>query len=394
MVPPFLHGQDSQHSDLRNNQQWLKTVAWQLSVQNRKCDDQQMPMHYPVDISRDLMSIKSQFTTRTTETLGVPLVAKLLDITCTLIDVLSMRPSSGDIFTVGPREQLQSLLQLLAVLRNGDHHFMPLLLAKVHEILPRLVDPRLQRAPDNAACSIDIFDGFGNAGMAQPPLMPEFKTEPFTPAPMSRLDEMATDSASSTGGPSGADMTSPFPMVSSPAIMSPGIEYPHMGEFNTMPDIISPMGHPQQSAMNQQQAMNHSQQQPQHQHHPPQHQQFHHGISPHSMDQSQALGGQIHNGMHSSVGHSLTQARNITGVGQPQALAQNQGYSHLNQMSGILHHHQQPQRSNSFAMHQPAPVPRTVGDFHAMQRAGSDNVAMNPLGLSSVGPDMDFSALR
>ena len=51
------------------------------------------------------------------------------------------------------------------------------------------------------------------------------------------------------------------------------------------------------------------------------------------------------------------------------------------------------QRTNSFAMGgQPAQI-RTVGDFHAIQRSGSDVNPMTPLGLSNMGPEMDFNTL-
>ncbi|KAG6010377.1 hypothetical protein E4U21_006941 [Claviceps maximensis] len=59
---------------------------------------------------------------------------------------------------------------MIAVARNGDFRYLPLLMNKVGEILPRMTNPMLQNAPENANfVTMDIFDGFGNAGMAQPP---------------------------------------------------------------------------------------------------------------------------------------------------------------------------------------------------------------------------------
>ncbi|KAI2602451.1 fungal-specific transcription factor domain-containing protein [Hypoxylon sp. NC1633] len=381
MIPPYMNVQDS---DLRANQQWLKTITWHLSMQNGcvpQGSQDQMQMQYPIDISRDLMSMTSQFSTQSTELLGMPLVAKLLDISSALIDVLSILPSSGDPFSMGPREQLNSLSQLLSVLRNGDHHFLPLLLNKVHDVLPRLANPMLQRAPDNACLqNIDIFDGFGNAGMAQPPMM-DFKTEPYTPSSMQHIQEIGTDSGHSSNGD---DMKSPFPVVSSPAIMSPGVEY-HGSDFNSIPDLMSPIGQAPQHGLGQQGSLNPQQSHHQHQHH----------NLPHGINQNHTISNTMQTDIHTNLSHGINQPTNIANMGQQQNMTQN---SQFGMLSNILHR-QPPQRANSFIMHpphqhQPSQIPRTVGDFHALQRANSENVAMNSLGLSHLNAEVDFSGLR
>lgn len=378
MIPPYMNVQDS---DLRANQQWLKTITWHLSMQNG-CSPQgnqdQMQFQYPIDMSRDLMSMTSQFSTQSTELLGMPLVAKLLDISSALIEVLHIAPASGDIFSVGPREQLNSLLQLLSVLRSGDHHFLPLLLNKVHDVLPRLANPLLQRAPENSCMqNIDIFDGFGNNGMAQP-MMTDFKTEPYTPGSMQHIQDIGTDSNHSNNGD---DMKSPFPVVSSPPIMSPGVDY-HGSDFNSIPDLISPIGQPSQHALNQQGPLN--PQQPHHQHQ-------HHNLPSHGMNQNH---NPMQTDLHANLGHNLNQPTNMANMGQ-QNMTQNPQFS---MMSNMLHR-QPPQRANSFMMHQshqhqPSQIPRTVGDFHALQRANSENVSMNTIGLGHMNAEVDFSGLR
>ena len=415
MIIPYIHGQDQEQSELRTSKQWLKSIVWQLNMQNgcvpQKCEDQ-VPFQYQVDMSRDAVSLTSQFSTQGTEILGVPMVAKLLELTCSLTDVLVSQPSSGSIFTVGPREQLRSVLQILSAIRNGEHHFVPLLLNKVHEILPRLVNPILQRMPDDA-CSVDIFDGFGNAGMAQPPMITEFKTEPFTPGPVTRMEDIVNDSSSSSGAPSNPDMSTPFPMISSPAVMSPTIEYPNLGsDFNSIPDMMNTMGQGSQSTLANQGALNQqpqNQRQPQHQHqhqhqhhhphqhqHPHQHHQHQHqhqhsNISSQCMDQNPSISNQLQHGVHNNLGRGLTQPQGMVGVNHSQKLAQTQAYGHINQsmMNGLIHR-PPAQRTNSFAMHQPPHIPRTVGDFHALQRANSDNGPINALGLGSMGNEMDY----
>ncbi|KAI1774262.1 fungal-specific transcription factor domain-containing protein [Hypoxylon cercidicola] len=378
MIPPYMNVQDS---DLRANQQWLKTITWHLSMQNG-CSPQgnqdQMQFQYPIDMSRDLMSMTSQFSNQSTELLGMPLVAKLLEISSALIEVLHSAPPSGDIFSVGPREQLNSLLQLLSVLRSGDHHFLPLLLNKVHDILPRLANPLLQRAPENACMqNMDIFDGFGNNGMAQP-MMTDFKTEPYTPGSMQHIQDIGTDSNHSN---SGDDMKSPFPVGSSPPMMSPGVDY-HGSDFNSIPDIISPIGPPSQHTLSQPGPLN--PQQPHHQHQ-------HHNLPSHGMNQTH---NPMQSDLHAGLGHNLNQPTNMASMGQ-QNMTQNPQF---NLMSNMMHR-QPPQRANSFMMHQPhqhqpSQIPRTVGDFHALQRGNSENVTMNSIGLGHMNAEVDFSGLR
>lgn len=369
--------------DQRLIQQWLKPAIWQLNMQHG-CIPQngQDQLHYQIDMSRELISMTSQFQTQSTELLGVPLVAKLLDIASALTDVLAMHPASPDPFTMGPREHLNSLLQILASLRNGDHHFLPLLLDKVHDVLPRLANPMLQRAPENACmANIDIFDGFGNAGMAQPQMLTDFKTEPYTSNTVPQLQDIpAVDSNSSTAG---SDLKSPFPMASSPAVMSPNGEYAPGTDFNSMPDILmSPMGQPQQSSLGQAGTMNN-------QHH---HQHQLHSMVTQNITQNHHLNSQMSVEMHNNLANGLNQTTNYVNVGQPQ----NQSYNQPNQsiMNNIMHR-TPPQRNNSFIIHQhqPTQIPRTVGDFHALQRANSENVVMNPISLRQMQPEMDFSSL-
>lgn len=370
--------------DQRLIQQWLKPAVWQLNMQHG-CVPQnsQDQLHYQIDMSRELMSMTSQFQTQSTELLGVPLVAKLLDIACALIDVLAMQPASPDPFTMGPREHLNSLLQILSCLRNGDHHLLPLLLDKVHDVLPRLTNPMLQRAPENACIpNIDIFDGFGNAGMAQPPILTDFKTEPYTPNGVSHMQDIPpVDSNSSSGG---SDMKSPFSMVSSPTVMSSNGEYASGNEFNAMPDIImSPIDQPPQSSLGQPGTM--GAQQPHHQH------QMHTLVSQ-NINGNHPLNNQMSVEMHNNLVNGVNQNTNYVNVGQPQS--QPYGQSTQNMMNNIMHR-TPPQRANSFIIHQHqhTQIPRTVGDFHALQRANSENVSMNSMSMRHMQPEMDFSSL-
>lgn len=94
-----------------------------------------------------------------------------------LTDVLSVSPPPSDPFGPAPTDYLNQFLFLLSSLRNGDTRFRPLLLSKINDILPRLVTPMLQTMPEPssgmAPGGVDIFDGFGNAGMGVPTSLPQ-----------------------------------------------------------------------------------------------------------------------------------------------------------------------------------------------------------------------------
>ena len=100
------------------------------------------------------------------------------------------------------------------------------------------------------------------------------------------------------------------------------------------------------------------------------------------------------------TGQSLEQTHNIVGAvrnqpypGSLSGLTKN-GMNNNNGNMGATNLVMRPQhqRSSSFAI--PGQQIRTVGDFQALQRANSDMSSLSPLGLNSLGADLDFSALR
>jgi hypothetical protein len=277
-LPTYLNSTDNQAADLRTSQQWLRTMVWQLSMQNGCLssghEDPSMTFQYPVDISRDLVAMTAQFPRSSMEVHGiglvctlpqlsvyanVPKIEKLFDVACSLTDVLSLLPPNPDPFQLGPKDYLHDFMTLLSILRNGDNRFLPLLLSKVNDVLPRLVNPMLQTVPDtaaNALCDVDIFDGFGNAGIGVPSQFPgyngngssgEFKVEPTeqdfgngTSSGMPSYDKRIEGLASPiTAGESSdtSSFTSP-PMLQSPMEYS-GIDYTSYQNLN----IAQPLQH-------------------------------------------------------------------------------------------------------------------------------------------------------
>ncbi|EEY23292.1 C6 zinc finger protein [Verticillium alfalfae VaMs.102] len=335
MLPTYLC-QDDNLSNLHTNQQWLKSTHWQLSngsMSSHNADG--IDWQVPRDLSRDLlMKMASQFPGQGMELLGSGLIEKVFEIGSNMMDFLVTQPASRDPFSLGPREQLNQILNIVGVMRNGNNHVLPLLFTKINDVLPRLTNLMLQNAPENCAlANIDIFDG--------------------------------------------------------PTVMSPGMEFPrqHQNDFCApIPEqVMSPVGQSMSgsSSMNFQSMQQHQQQQQQQQSHQ-QHQHHNHMLqsqymsqhaTQHSLPQSQSM-----NGFNSP---STPSPPGMNTASMPTAHSMSQGL--MNQMP-----RQPPQRTNSFAMPQQGQV-RTVGDFHALQRSNTgDLTTMAGMG----GGDMDYGGMR
>ena len=385
VMPAYLNT-DSQFHDAGKNQQWVKNLAWQVGLANGNGND--LSYQFPVDVSNEVLSMASAFPVQAMQSVGlvrlgtrVPegrlltsgdQIEKLLNLTSDLTDVLPLQPASRVPYIDGPREYLNQLLDLVAIIRNGEHRFVPLLLSKVHDVLPRLANPMLQNAPESA-CNIDIFDGFGNAGMAQPPCLPLEECD--TKYPGHRMDEFKSEPSPSGGSAhSTNDLSSPY--VSSPPLLTPGIDYAHglPPEFSSMSDMVmSPMGnHAPGSAL----------------HNP--------GVlkGQHGQHQQRAMMSGLQ-----GLNHGLIQTPNMA-MGQNLDASQvmnsllGQGLNSAMSSMGTngMTVRQQPQRASSFAM--PPPQVRTIGDFHALQRANSDLNSIGSLGMGGLGQEMDFNTLR
>lgn len=351
-VIPNYACHDSQLGDMSMNQEWLKSTAWQLSGGRLNGDDPALQsFQFPPEMARELeMTLASHFPNQSIE-IGSGLMGKLVEVATATINVLSHKPASRDPFSLGPRERLNQIMDVLTVVRNGDYRFLPLLLSKVGDALPQLTNPMLQHAPENTnLANIDIFDGFGNAGMAQPPPMhmgmetdydrkfsvaeyeKQFKTEPgvHNSSPGSGPPALTPVSSNET--------QSPF-ATSSPAILSPGVEFPHhVNDFGSFADMGMNAAHA--ATMNPQQAQQLS-------------------LPPRCLG-SQQLPVPM---SHSTTPHPMGPNPILASMARPP-----------------------PSRANSYIQQQP-PIPRTIGDFQSLQRAASDMANASSM-------DMDFAALR
>lgn len=296
-----------------------------------------------------------------------------MEMTLSMTEFLSMQAPSRDPFSVGPREHLNQMISMVAMSRNGDHRFLPLLMNKVNEVLPRIANPMLQNAPENSNMgNVDIFDGFGNAGMGQPPSTQmhldfdrKFPVEDYDKKYNLELNGGTPESASNSnhsGSPTslhhhGSDLSYGG---------SPGMEYSHnMNGFGCqpMPDMVMhQMGNPTQTSQ-----MNAPQSQHQHQHS--------HHLSPQHLSPS-------HDGSVSHHGHGIS----------PQSI-RSQGIG-ATPLSGSHPMSFRPvgQSQEGFRMQAP-PQLQPLGDFNTLPRTSADG--NNPLmGMAAIGGDLDFGSIR
>jgi hypothetical protein len=78
-VPQCLECTEAQAVEIRITQQWLKAMAWQLSVGqglvSSVTNDHSMTFEYPIEISRGLLSMTDHFSQQAKEVHGPELVS-------------------------------------------------------------------------------------------------------------------------------------------------------------------------------------------------------------------------------------------------------------------------------------------------------------------------------
>ncbi|PGH03121.1 hypothetical protein AJ79_07448 [Helicocarpus griseus UAMH5409] len=146
-VPPSLDIYDDQLANLRITQQWLRTIIWQLSTTlgflSSNSVHECMTFRYPLQIARDLAFATWKLPQQSMEVHGIGLVEKIFEVACTLTDVISCIPSTetkSTGFELGPKDYLIHFFSLIIKLRGGRTRFLPLLMSKVGQTLPTMVN--------------------------------------------------------------------------------------------------------------------------------------------------------------------------------------------------------------------------------------------------------------
>ncbi|OQE05111.1 hypothetical protein PENVUL_c027G10146 [Penicillium vulpinum] len=147
-VPADLGLPDILMADLRVSQQWLRIMIWQLSTTagflSTKPTHECMDFRYPLLIAQDLCFATWKLSRQSMETHGIGLIEKVFEVACTLIDVMACLSAAGlrsSGFKLGPQDYLKHFFTLIHDLPGGRRRFLPLLLTKIGQTLPSMVDP-------------------------------------------------------------------------------------------------------------------------------------------------------------------------------------------------------------------------------------------------------------
>lgn len=122
----------------------------------------------------------------------------MFDIACCLTDVVACIPFSPDTFALGPRDYVSRFLTLFSALRGGQTRYLPLLLAKVSDVLPNLPLPRSLNLPPNISASAI---GLTPAGLGTVPsnVSEDLSSLPAVSSPSYPSSELIRQLAAQTG---------------------------------------------------------------------------------------------------------------------------------------------------------------------------------------------------
>lgn len=71
----------------------------------------------------------------------------LLDVACTLTDVISCVPYESHTLEFGPHDYLSQIIQIISKLRGGQQRYMPLLTSKIHDTMASTMNYSLPLVP-------------------------------------------------------------------------------------------------------------------------------------------------------------------------------------------------------------------------------------------------------
>jgi hypothetical protein len=156
-VPSHFECTEAQEVQIRITQQWLRLQAWQLSVchglVSSVSNDNPLTFRYPIEIAQGLLTISHQFSQQVLEAHGAGLVEKLFDIACCLIDVVACISFSPKAFALSPHDCVSRFLTFISMIRGGKSRYLPLLQAKLSEVLPNFRLPRSLDLPETVLAS-------------------------------------------------------------------------------------------------------------------------------------------------------------------------------------------------------------------------------------------------
>jgi hypothetical protein len=155
-----------------------------------------------------------------------PQIEKLFDVACCLADVVAVTPFSSDAFELGPRDYVSRFLTLISTLRGGQSRYLPLLLAKLSEVLPNLPLPRSRNLPQTLPASTIGMSGTG-PGTVPSNMTEEFSAIPAVTSPSYPSTELIRRLAAQTGA------QLPFNNPQQPMIQAPSSHVEDLSLYDT-----------------------------------------------------------------------------------------------------------------------------------------------------------------
>lgn len=105
---------------------------------------------------------------------------------------------SPDTFALGPRDYVSRFLTLISTLRGGQSRYLPLLLAKLSEVLPNLPLPRSLNLPQTVPASTLGLNATGS-GTLPSNVAEDFSASPASSSPSYHSNDLIRRLAAQTG---------------------------------------------------------------------------------------------------------------------------------------------------------------------------------------------------
>ncbi|KAI4664683.1 uncharacterized protein J4E79_002981 [Alternaria viburni] len=143
-LPTDLELSNEEIANVRISQFWLQIKLWELFPRFGFLSTESvydcLTFRYPILVGKDLTILSMKLPVQSLQIHGVGMTEKVFDIACALADVLHFVPQSASHAELSPQDYLTQLMLLIAKLPGGSSKFIPLLLAKVNELLPDLLE--------------------------------------------------------------------------------------------------------------------------------------------------------------------------------------------------------------------------------------------------------------
>lgn len=159
-LPPMLDLSNEEMANVRVSQLWLRIKLWELFPRfgflSTESYYECLTFRYPIAVATELTVLTIKLPIASLQVHGVGMVRydpnrnssskltgkteKVFDIACAVADVLPFVSIPASQMELGPVDYLTQVVSLLAKLPGGVDKFVPLLLAKINELQPELIN--------------------------------------------------------------------------------------------------------------------------------------------------------------------------------------------------------------------------------------------------------------